>query len=242
MTSIKILKKRSLWQMLLLVLFFTSCTNQCTRPCGEFNFLDIHVIDSENINGWICNGWEMTVEFEFNPTDCGEDCTCDKVAWVQMLRAIDQSDGTYLYINEEKEDRATAEGWHIDRLQGREWGYYGRNDNGTFAGTVTTGSDVSTASLYDRPRRQDAEPYLGYIWMAVTVPVCIDNAASTCNNNLLGFYEWGWITSDASDVGTFHWIAPKGFKDDFDAAVAEWNADAAGLGYNNFPAFTRLSE
>lgn len=242
MSLIKRLNKWTSWQMLLFVFYFASCTDQCTKPCGEFNFLDIHVLDSENINGTDYNGWEMTVEFDFNPVDCGEGCECDKVAWVQMLRAIDQSDGTYLYANEEKESRATAEGWHVDRLQGKIWGYYGRNDNGTFAGSVTTGSHTSTASLYDRPRRPDWEPYLGFTWVAVTVPVCIDNAASTCNNKLLGFYEWAWITTDASDVVTLHWIAPKAFKDDFDDAVAEWNTDAAVLGYNNFPTFTRLSE
>ena len=242
MNVIKTWKSSSLWKMILISLFFSSCTEQCTEPCGEFNFLDIHVIDSENIGGAVYNGWEMTVEFDFNTADCGEDCACNKVAWVQILRAIDQSDGTYLYINEEKEARATTEGWHIDRLQGKEWGYYGRNDNGSFATSVTTGSTTTTASLYDRPRRSDSEPYLGFIWMAVTVPVCIDNVGSACNNNLLGYYEWAWITTDASDVAVLHWIGPKGFKDDFDSAVAEWNTDASGLGYNNFPVFTRLSE
>ena len=242
MNVLKTWKNSGPWKMIMISLLFSSCTDQCTEPCGEFDFLDIHVLDSENISGTISNGWEMTVEFDFNPADCGEDCACDKVAWVQMLRAIDQSDGTYLYGNEEKEERATSEGWHIDRLQGREWGYYGRNDNGSFASTVTTGSTTTAASLYDRPRRPDTEPYLGFTWMAVTVPVCIDNTGSACNNNLLGFYEWAWITTDASDVAVLHWISPKAFKDDFDSAVAGWNTDAPGLGYNNFPAFTRLSE
>ena len=241
MTFTNLLRKFLLWQLPMIVIF-SSCTDQCTDPCGVFNFLDIHVIDTETMGTSVYNGWEMTVEFDFNPDDCGVECTCNKVAWVQILRSIDQSDGTYLYLNEEKEDRATSEGWHVDRLQGREWGYYGRNDNGTFASSVTTGSDATTASLYDRPRRGDAEPYLGYTWMAITVPVCIDNPASSCNNNLLGYYEWAWLVSDASDVATLHWISPKGFKNDFDASVAEWNADAPGLGYNTFPAFTRLSE
>ncbi len=242
MANTKIWRTGSVCKMVLISLLLSSCSERCTKPCGEFNFLDIHVIDSENIGGTVSNGWEMTVEFDFNPSDCSEDCGCNKVAWVQMLRAIDQSDGTYLYANEEKEDRATAEGWHIDRLQGRQWGYYGRNDDGTFAGTVTTGSTTTTASLYDRPRRPDSEPYLGFLWMAVTVPVCIDNVGSSCNNKLLGFYEWAWFTSDRSDVAVIHWISPKGFKDDFDSAVSEWNTDAPGLGYNTFPVFTRLSE
>jgi len=185
----------------------------------------------------------MDLDFDFAPTECGVECTCNKVVYVQMLRSIDQDDGTYLYASAEKEDRATAEGWHIDRLAGKIWGYYGRNDDGSFASTITIGSDTATATLRDAPSRGESEPWLNFIWMAITVPVCIDNPISSCNEHLLGFYEWGWMVDAAGTVpGTFDWISPKGFKDDFDDAVGEWNIQAPGLGKNTFPAFVRLSE
>ncbi|MEJ2322468.1 MAG: hypothetical protein P8Z31_09075 [Gammaproteobacteria bacterium] len=203
------------------VLLLTGCTRSCTVPCGEFELHDRGILDTAT-----SNGWEMDLDFDFNPDECGVECTCNKVVFVQIVRSVDHEDGTYIYPSSEKEDRA-----------------YGRNDDGSFAGTITVGSDTTTANLYDFPRRGQSEPWLGFTWMAVTVPVCIDNPDSSCNNHLLGYYEWAWLVDDAGDVpGTLHWIAPKGFKDDFDDAVSEWNTQAPTLGKNTFPAFTRLSE
>ena len=226
------------WLIWMMLLFLTACTRYCTVPCGTFELQDLGVRDTATQNGW-----NMELDFSFAPADCGVECTCNKVVYVQMLRSVDHEDGTFLYASTEKEDRATAEGWHIDRLAGRIWGYYGRYDDGSFATTITVGSDTTTATLRDFPRRGEAEPWLGFTWMAITVPVCIDNPDSACNEHLLGYYEWAWIVDDAGTVpGTLHWVSPKSLKDDFDDAVAEWNIQAPGLGKNTFPAFTRLSE
>ncbi len=226
------------WLMWSLVLLMVSCTDQCTKPCGVFQFNDDGILDNASVNGW-----DMSIDFDFNPADCGEECACNKVCFVQMVRSIDQEDGTYLYISSEAEDRATAEGWYIDRVNNRDWGYYGRNDDGTFANYLTPGSTTTTANLADFPTRGESEPWIDFIWMAITVPVCIDNPTSACNNQLLGYYEWAWHVDAAGTVPWgINWISPKGFKDDFDDAVAAWNTEAPGLGKNNFPAFTRLSE
>lgn len=215
-----------------------TCSISCTKPCGEFDLNDRGILDTASQNGW-----EMDVDFDFTPADCGEECSCTLTCFVQIVRSVDLEDGTYLYPSSEKEDRATATGFYLDRLAGKIWGYYGRNDDGSFAGSVTTGSDTSTANLYDFPKRGDSEPWLDFIWMAITVPVCIDNPDSTCNNHLLGYYEWAWSADAAGTVPwTIHFVSPKGWKDDFDDAIDQWNLQAPGLGKNTFPAFTRLSE
>lgn len=239
MKDLKRFSNRVPWALAVVMLFFASCADQCTQPCGVFTYNDGGLVDNPTDG----NGIDMSVDFDFNPADCGVACECDKIAFVQIVRVVDEDDGSYKFASAEKEDRATSEGFYLDRLAGKIWGYYGRNDDGSFAGSITVGSDASTASLIDRPRRGDAEPWLGTTWMAITVPVCLDNPGSACNNNLLGFYEWGWLLDGAGTAsGPFNFIAPKAFKDDFDDAVAEWNIQAPGLGKNNFPAFTRLSE
>ena len=222
----------------MLVFLIASCENQCTKPCGVFDFHDNGVLDDATTNGW-----DMDLDFDFTPADCGIECACNLVCFVQIVRSVDQDDGSYIYPSTEKEDRATSSGFYLDRLAGKIWGYYGRNDNGSFASTIDVGSETTTANLIDFPKRGEAEPWLDFMWMAITVPVCIENAGSSCNNKLLGFYEWGWIVDDRGTVpATFDWVSPKGFKDDFDDAVDEWNTQAPGLGKNTFPAFTRLSE
>lgn len=231
----KVLEKWLMWSLVLLMI---SCSDQCTEPCGVFEFHDTGVLDNNS-----SNGWQMNLDFTFNPENCEDTCSCDLVCYIQMVRTIDQSTGTYLYASTEKLNRATAEGWYIDRLATRIWGYYGRNDNGTFASNLTPGSVGSPANLYDYPKRPEAAPWLDFLWMAISVPVCIDNPGSNCNNHLLGYYEWAWAVDAAGTVPyTLDWVSPKGFKDDFDDAVAEWNSQAPTLSKNTFPAFTRLSE
>ncbi len=210
----------------------------CTSPCGTFTFHDLGVEDTSTLNGW-----NMDVDFDFDPVACDVECSCNKVCFIQIVRTIDMETGIYLYATTEKQDRATSEGFYLDRLAGRIWGYYGRNDSGTFASTITVGSDTSTATLRDFPKRGETPPWIDFLWMAITVPVCIDNPSSSCNNYLLGYYEWGWVVDDAGTVPyTIDWIAPRGFKDAFDDAVTKWNAQAPGLEKNIFPTFMRLSE
>lgn len=230
--------RRFPWHYFLFASIISSCAENCTKPCGTFTYNHLQIDDQAS-----SNGIEMTLDFDFNPSDCGAACACNRVCYIQIVRAVNQEDGSYLYASSEKEERATAEGWYIDRVPGKIWGYYGRNDDGSFGGNLTPGTDATNAQLYDFPRRSEVEPWIGFTWSAVSVPACIENAASTCNNKLLGFYAWNWIVEDdGSVVAPLNWNAAKGLKDQVDLAVSEWNIQAPGLGKNVFPAFTRLSE
>ncbi len=220
-----------------LLLSVGACTNFCTPlgRCGLFDFTGSKV-DTSNTNGI-----DMQVSFDFNPENCGSECTCNPVAYVQIVRTVDMESGIYIYPSSEKEDRATAAGWYIDRLEGRKWGYYGRNDDGSFASSLDPGSETEPAILFDSPRRRQAEPWLAIWWQAVSVPACIQDT-SGCSNRLLGYYFWSWLVDDAGTVSDpVHANAWEPMQADFDAAVGEWNAQAPGLGKNTFPAFTQLA-
>lgn len=210
----------------------SSCTP--TSACGSFGFTG-SVNDTST-----SNGISASVDFDFTPSACGSAATCNLVAFVQIVRTLDLHDATALYPSTEKQDRATADGWYIDRLAGRIWGYYGRNDDGTWASTVTTGSNTTTATLRDSPSRPESEPWLGIWWMAVTVPVCLETS-STVLNNLLGYYFWSWVASDAGAVGdpldAVAWVPQD---QSFADAVTEWNLQAPGLGKNPFPTFVNI--
>lgn len=215
------------------ILMMTAC--RPIEPCGEFTFTG-EVQDTAS-----ANGVDMNLSFDFEPETCHSVCTCDLVCYVQMVRTVDWEDFTYIYPSTEKEDRATASGWYIDRLAGKIWGYYGRNNDGSFAGTLDPGSETDPAVLFDAPSRGEAEPWLEIWWQAVSVPVCIDKG-SGCLNDLLGYYFWSWLVDDAGTVpGIIRGLAWKNLDDAFDDAVLEWNAQAPGLGKNPFPAFTRLT-
>jgi hypothetical protein len=205
-------------------------------PCGDFTFTG----SEWDFVGQ--NGVDASVSFDFDPAECGATCTCNLVAYVQIVRTVDLQDGTYLYPTSEKADRATADGWYVDRIAGMIWGYYGRNNDGTFQPYLDPGSNTDPAVLSDSPRRPGSEPWLGIWWEAVSVPVCIDGAAA-CNANLLGGYFWSWVVEDDGTVaGIIDGTGWEGLiPDAVDQAVVEWNAQAPGLGKNVFPAFTWMT-
>jgi len=205
-----------------------------TVPCGTFSFTGAPHSK---------RGIDMTLNFDFNPATCGVTCNCNTVAYVQIVRIIDLETGNFLSPNSEQTNRIVTgravtalNGWAVDRLAGRVWGYYGRNNNGTFAGTLTPGSNTTDAILRDTPSGWPNNSWFD----AVSVPVCIQ-ANATCANQLLGFYYWQFIVDNngaASDP--LNIIAVEWHRDAVDQAVIEWNNDAPGLGKNSFPAFTRM--
>lgn len=205
-----------------------------TLPCGTFTFTGQPQT----------SGISMKLDFAFTPATCGSACTCNQVVYVQIVRIIDRDTGDFLAPNADQANRtvtgrpqATLNGWAVDRLSGRDWGYYGRNNDGTFASTLTPGSDATIATLRDTPSDWGDNTWFD----AVSVPVCIQGG-SGCANNLVGYYYWLFIVNPGGTVGDpFHEIGVDWNKDSFDAAVAEWNTDAGGLGKQAFPGFTRLS-
>jgi hypothetical protein len=219
--------------IIVLVATLTGCGTQ-TTPCGAFVF-------SGAPNG--NRGVDVTVNFNFNPANCSATCTSNTNAYIQIVRVIDLRTGNFLAPNTDQQNRivtgqsqATMNGWAVDRLSNRVWGYYGRNNDGTFAGTLTPGSNTTAAILRDSPSGWPDGAWLDF----VSVPVCID-ATATCVNRLLGYYYWLFtVGTGGGTAAPFNEIGVDWNRNAFDLAVAEWNNDAPSLGKNTFPSMTRL--
>jgi len=229
---------KPLAHVVLFVIFsavFAACTP--INPCGTFAFQGTANDTSTS------NGITMSLSFDFDPAVCNSNCTTNTIAYIQMVRTYNLSDGTYSYISEEHQARAIAYGWYVDRLTGRVWGYYGRNNDGTFASNLTPGNNTTNAVLFDAPARPDSMRNIW--WQAVSAPVSIDGGANSCNNNFLGYYYWSWLVDDAGHVTNDSIIDVVAWEDlhlTMDDAVAAWNAQAPGLAHNVFPAFTKLTD
>lgn len=210
-----------------------SCGNP-TQPCGTFTFTGAATTN---------RGVDVVVNFNFNPTTCGATCTCNKIVYIQIVRIIDRNTGNFLAPNSDQQNRIvtgdasdTQNGWAVDRLAGRIWGYYGRNNDGTFASTLTPGSNAAAAILRDTPSGWPDNSWFD----AVSVPVCIDSGA-TCNNTLDGYYYWLFVVgSGGTTQAPFNEVGVDWMQDALDKSVVEWNNDAPGLEKNSFPAMTRL--
>jgi hypothetical protein len=206
-----------------------------TAPCGAFTFTGSSIASG---------GINCQVSFAFNPATCGAAaCQCAQIAYIQIVRIIDRDTGNYLQPFAEQANRMVTgnatvayNGWAVDRLQGRVWGYYGRNNDGTFASTLTPGSNTAAAVLRDQPSGWAVNNWFD----AVSVPVCID-AKSGCVNRLEGYEYWLFIVQqDGSGSDPFSEIGRQWHRDAFNLSVAEWNTDAPGLGKNTFPAMSPL--
>jgi len=216
-----------------------SACGPASIPCGTFAF-------NGTPDG--SSGVSLTQSFQFGPAPCATACTTNTIAYVQVIRVYDMDTGEYLAPGPEQQARivtgqadAAMNGWAVDRLEGRTWGYYGRYNDGTFASTLTPGSNATAAVLSDYPSGWPAHSWFD----AIDVPICIDSG-STCLNNELGYAYWLFFeTPDASGnaiAGTpFSEIGRDWHRDAVDLAVAKWNANAPGLGKNQFPAFTRMN-
>ncbi|CAL1517159.1 hypothetical protein [Chitinophaga sp. MM2321] len=224
----------SLIAALFLIFSLAAGCGKPTLPCGVFNFTG-----TPHSN----RGINMQLNFAFDPALCkGAACNCDSVVYVQMIRVIDIETGNYLSPNSEQTARMVTgnpqpafNGWAVDRLSGKQWGYYGRNDDNTFAGTITIGSDHTTATLLDGPFGWPDNSWFD----AVSVPVCIDRTAA-CVNKLSGYYYWLFTINNGVAGNPFHEIAVTWHQDAFDAAVAQWNATAPSAGKHVFPTFSRM--
>lgn len=217
----------------ILLLVLAACGNQ-TVPCGTFTF-------SGAPNG--NRGVNISTTFNFNPANCSATCTSNMNIYIQIVRIIDRDTGNFLAPTSDQQNRivtgqsqATMNGWAVDRIDNRVWGYYGRNNDGTFASYLTPGSNNTPAILGDGPFGWPDNSWFG----AVDVPVCIDSNA-TCVNQMLGYYYWLFIVNPGGSTGTpINEIGVDWNRDAVDLAVARWNATAPGLGENLFPAMSRL--
>jgi len=224
-------------QLLLLcvgAIVLAAACGQATHPCGTFSF-------SGSPNG--NRGENISTSLSFSPGACSSNCGTNTIAYIQIVRIIDSDTGDFLAPSTQQHDRivtgqadATQNGWAVDRIDGRIWGYYARNNDGTFASYLTTGSNATPAVLGDGPSGWPDNSWFD----AVDVPVSID-ANSSCVNNLLGYYYWLFIVNSGGSTGSpFNEIGVDWNQTAVDLAVAQWNATAPGVGKNIFPAFTRL--
>lgn len=131
------------------VLLLTISCGPPTTPCGSFTFTG-----APNGN----RGENVSVNFAFGPSACSASCNCNTIAYIQIVRITNRDDGQFLSPNTDQTNRmvtgrtdATLNGWAVDRISNRKWGYYARFDDGTFDTYLTTGSNTTAAILGDSP-------------------------------------------------------------------------------------------
>ena len=215
----------------------TAC-GATTLPCGLFTFTGNPLGYPTEVGIF---GIDATVGFAFKPAMCGAECTCNTVAFVQIVRFRDLATGKPFTPDDHPEAKgrmvtgqpdATRNGWWVDVLPGKVLGYYGSNNPTSPAGPIAfdsdllnTGSNTRRATLTDHPR---ARP--NTLFEAVSVPVCIDPAAA-CHRRALGYHYWQFSVDGAGKVdGPLDEAGVTWMQTAFALALAKWDIAAIDLG------------
>jgi hypothetical protein len=198
-------------------------SNQPTTPCGN--------LDASG-SGHAAAGARCTVTFSFSPAACqAAACTCNQVAYLQIIRARDVDRNEYIQPFEQQELRMilgeTApqlNGWALDRSANQNWGYFGgingdplkfrkaKMDAGTNA------SPVKPAVMKDRPERWKDNVQ----FEAVSVPVCVDETGA-CSSKLLGFQHWSFEVHGGSGTNPVDRPATEWEREAVMKAIDKWN-------------------
>jgi hypothetical protein len=184
--------------------------------CGSWSFSGTPVSASGGGYATLAN---VTSAFTYTPAACGQNCDCNTDVMIQMVAVWDTADHKYLYDGTGDKNRATANGWTIDRVDGAAYGWYGLlNDGVTFyPGWNTPGGNGTANTLYDGPVQPD-----NIVFFTVDVAICY--ASKTCKNKILGYYFWSWsVDNNGTARGP---AALNGWTDletEFQSAVAAWN-------------------
>ena len=166
---------------------------QTPKQCGEFENTSKPLPDDI--------GSEYKVLFKFTPHDCGNNCRCGRIAYVQIARVV-LHDGTYyddgnhtslIVSGQDGENSQDLNGWFIDTWVEAKYGHYARISRDGFDNDlIGLGSNVDAsmkaAWLFDRPLGLPKDSLVEFI----DAPVCLDSN-STCPDRLLGFSYW-WFT------------------------------------------------
>ena len=220
-------------------------SNQPTKACGTF---------AVNGAGHNFGGVDCDVSFNFSPSQqkCGvEPCVCNRIAYLQIIRARDTDNNIYIQPFDEQEERMVVDpapqltGWAVDRLPPNEWGYFAAindtDDPISFdADNLTVGTNVQpkqAATMNDRPERWKRRVQ----FEAVSVPVCMD-ASGPCSRKMLGFETWRFrVQNNKKGTKPTHAPSTHWEREAVRLAIAKWNSEASAS-MQQFPELQPLSE
>lgn len=190
-------------------------------PGGAFGEIKIDVTGQKN--GTASDNYEYEVEITFKPDKAA--CKADQIAFIQRVRLVDTATGANKDWDATNKKRATKRQSSIDRINPREQGWYGFNDDENDGSNVKSWRRANAtpdhAWMYDGPNADipnttwefetaavsRAGPDVGMVYATVTWGFTVDNALKLTP---LPNKVFNKPTTDLVD------------------AVAAWNAQAAG--------------
>ena len=148
----------------------------------------------------------------------------DEIAFIQTVRLVDTATGANKDPEETNKKRQTATATSVDRLGGKEQGWYGLNDDKTAGGNLTPWKKTDPAKpakMTDKPSWNKAST----TWQFETLVVC---RTGTDAGKVYAVVTWGFtVDADLKLTPLSRTITNKQSAE-ATAAIGKWNDQAAG--------------
>ena len=188
---------------------------------GQWNITQNNTDGTVNADGTGNDAYASTVAITFTPVK--DKINCSQIAFIQNVKVADLG-GSSIDSRTNFKNRITKNGWTIDRLDKRKYGWYGFNNDGNPSGTVTPGSSpapLKAGVMTDRPSFNQPNT----VWSFETCSVC---KSGTDVNKVYSCFLWGFDV-DAKNKVSPHSAKAKAYPGiDFNEAIKQWNAQTAG--------------
>jgi hypothetical protein len=165
--------------------------------------------------------YSSDVNITFTPTSSRH---CDEIAFVQAVKHVDATSHANLNPLGNYKNRMTAANWTVDRVQPRQYGWYGYNNDGKPSGSVSPGkapTPLTPATLHDTPRNDVSNCDMSF----ETCAIC---RTGTDANQVYGCLQWGFGV-DAANKLTSHKPAETAAPSaEFTETIKQWNVQAKG--------------
>jgi hypothetical protein len=188
---------------------------------AQFGTLDWKIL--ERVSAPAKGGqYAYKIEITYLPDTAAVDA--DEVGFIQTVRLVDTKTGANKDPREEFQNRQTGDSTNIDRLPGKELGWYGMTDTGGGGGTLTTwkkGDPTKPAYMMDRPTWNQPNT----TWSFETAVVCKSGPDA---GKVYATMTWGFTVDDDNKLTEMDIVALNKPSPGFTAAVDMWNQQAAG--------------
>ncbi len=166
-------------------------------------------------------GYVSEVTITFKPKD---KCACDEIAFVQTTRGTDTTTGKHEEARDNFKNRMTSDGWTIDRVDRRKYGWYGYDNDDTASG-ITPGK-AAPGSLVDAVLF-DAPGFSRVNWRREFEACAICKKGKDALN-VYGCLTWGYEADKDGKLTSLKVGVTDGPSKAFTAAVDAWNDQAKG--------------
>jgi len=165
--------------------------------------------------------YSSDVNITFNPAGSMH---CDEIAFVQSVKHVDATTKQNLNPLKNYKDRMTAANWTVDRIEPRQYGWYGYNNNGRPSGIVSPGkapTPLTPATLHDIPRNDVSNCEMDF----ETCAIC---RSGTDVNTVYGCLHWGFTVDAANKLTSRKPTEAAAPSPEFADTIKQWNVQAAG--------------